>query len=244
MVRQAKSFTLDLKFFKKVSLLAGIFLPKNHSDFLHYLNTDLSKLEKHTPYIQACAGFTRLLSLFNEEQKKTLINNALKKDTPSIAQALDIFGQHETYYRKYFSENDFKEFNDLTKIKDIIFEKEEIACSPFQEMDQTQFFPEAKTLSEIVLPEDYVFVLPKSNHDLIDWGVELDHCVGGEDYQEDTANGDCLIVGVFKGNKVKYTLEVRDGEFVQIQGKSSASPKSLVYTSVVKALELLKIIER
>ena len=119
-----------------------------------------------------------------------------------------------------------------------------MAACPFQEMDQTEFFPEAKQLLDLTFPDDYKIIIPTNNHQLIQWGVEMGHCVGGEDYQEDTANGDCLIVGLALGDKVKYAVEVRDNELVQVLGKSSCEPKPLVYSSLIKALEVLKLIER
>lgn len=242
--RSSSDFTLDLPYLKKVNFLKNVFLPNNHNDFLHFLNANLSKIENAYLSIEQRNNLEKLLNLFNDEQKHTLLSNLVRQNIEELPDALETFGNSETYFKKFFKENDFKKFDRFSKIIATIFEEEEMAACPLQEMDQTEFFPEAKQLLDLTFPDDYKIIIPTNNHQLIQWGVEMGHCVGGEDYQEDTANGDCLIVGLALGDKVKYAVEVRDNELVQVLGKSKCEPKPLVYSSLIKALEVLRLIER
>ena len=84
----------------------------------------LKKIEDAYLSVEQRNNFGKLLNIFNDEQKHTLLSNLIRQNLEELPDALETFGNSETYFRKFFKENDFKKFNRFSKIITTIFEEE------------------------------------------------------------------------------------------------------------------------
>lgn len=56
-------------------------------------------------------------------------------------------------------------------------------------------------------------VVPKDNHELIDWGTKLNNCISGYDISFN--KGYTTLLGVEKNNEIIYNIEIRGGRIIQ-----------------------------
>jgi hypothetical protein len=70
----------------------------------------------------------------------------------------------------------------------------------------------------------FKIVVPKTNHDLKAWGVELHHCVGS--YASNVKNKECQIIGIANKNNgnLIYNIEITRNHINQFRGKRNCSP--------------------
>ncbi len=80
--------------------------------------------------------------------------------------------------------------------------------------------------------EGWSFRLPKTGRELAEWGRDLRNCLAG--YISRVESGECIILGIFHNAKIKYALEIVDGEVVQLSGKGNSSPPEKIKKFVNK----------
>src|SRR5690606_30633019 len=130
--------------------------------------------------------------------------------------ALNLFNSYPTYYQNLLKETEFKKINTFTKLRDFIVSKERVASVDLIGLHQETHFPSVLQIQEMQLPEDFTIVVAQTNHELIKWGVDMDHCIGGEGYQNDAAKGRCLLIALAKKGVPKFAVEVRNRRVVQV----------------------------
>jgi hypothetical protein len=81
------------------------------------------------------------------------------------------------------------------------------------------------------------FMVPKTNHDLIEWGQIMSHCVGT--YGEYVKKKERQIIGVVdkNTNEMVYTIDIRKKKIVQFLGKRNSQPESFDNELVTKFLQ-------
>lgn len=90
--------------------------------------------------------------------------------------------------------------------------------------------------------EDYTVMLPASASDLLEEGRKLNHCVGS--YISRVAHGQTKILFIRETNKPDIplcTMEVRDGEIIQVKGFSNHAPSNKVRLFVNRYAKQLKL---
>lgn len=237
---------LDLDYLVLTEFLSDIFLDvENHADFLHFQENSDS-LKYLVPSIVPNTDRYNLVDLLNDNFTNEQIVQLLKasKRLPDLSTALRSYKSYQTYFQRLFEATEFKNMATLDAIIKLIFDHEDIASVELVRFNQENYSPETKQLKEVTLPGQYTIKLAESNHELINWGVRMDHCIGGEEYQEDAANNDVLLFALVKDNSPKFAVEVRDGRFVQMQGSSGSKPNRETEVALLKTLELLKLIRR
>lgn len=85
-------------------------------------------------------------------------------------------------------------------------------------------------------------VVPRTNHDLKAWGLELHHCVGS--YASNVKSKECQIIGIANrsSNKLLYTIEIRRKTIVQFKGKRNCSPSVYHNEKIQDFLKLNEVI--
>jgi hypothetical protein len=69
---------------------------------------------------------------------------------------------------------------------------------------------------------DYRIVAPRTTYDLIDWGQDMNNCIGGYGYAAST--GTSLLYGVYQGSTLLGNMEInpKNGDIRQLLGKHNA----------------------
>lgn len=77
----------------------------------------------------------------------------------------------------------------------------------------------AEKIDQVELPEGYSLVLPRSTHELIDWGREMEHCIGS--YTQEAVQGHSVFLGIVKDKTMigNAQISVKQNRLVQIFGK-------------------------
>jgi hypothetical protein len=242
--RAGNQVTMDGEYLSYLLFLKTIFCPKtNPSDFITYLDQKklLSLTKDFTPEYQVI--LSQLLNLFTNSQKKVLLNSWSGK--LHFREVLTLFNSYPLYYQNLIKETEFKEINTFLKLRDFLSAKANVASVELVNLHQATYFPSVMEMQTLTLPEDYSIIVAQTNHELIKWGVDMDHCIGGTNYQNDAAKGRCLLLALAKKGEPKYAVEVRNHRVVQIQGKSGRDVQNkLLLTSLYKALEHFNLIER
>jgi hypothetical protein len=82
--------------------------------------------------------------------------------------------------------------------------------------------------------------IPENNDQLIAYGKELNHCVGG--YGRMVARGDVDILAIYEGEKLKYNISLSGKRIEQFRGKANSSPVPEDRETIVRFLVKEKII--
>lgn len=80
----------------------------------------------------------------------------------------------------------------------------------------------AKKIDKVVLSDGYSIILPKSTHELIDWGRNMEHCIGS--YTNEAVQGDSVFLGIVKDKQMigNAQISVKNKRLVQIFGKRNS----------------------
>lgn len=80
----------------------------------------------------------------------------------------------------------------------------------------------AEKIDKVALPDGYSLILPKSTHELIDWGRDMGHCIGS--YIHEAVQGESVFLGIIKDKKMigNAQISVKQNRLVQIFGKRNA----------------------
>lgn len=155
-------------------------------------------------------------------------------------------------YRKFSKELDiilkrtkFSDVDSLQKLHDFLSGEVETLEQEDFKLEQATVNPKLKSLEKITMSLGYGVKLAESNHELIRWGSQMGHCVGGGDYAEEAKNGDTIIMAITKDNEPKFCIEISpDGEIRQVQGKSYSRPETPVMEEFVKQLKSKGILNK
>ncbi len=80
--------------------------------------------------------------------------------------------------------------------------------------------------------DGWSFRLPKTGRELAEWGRDLRNCLAS--YISRVDKGECIVLGIFRNDKIKYALEIVEGEVVQLSGKGNTSPPEKIKKLVKK----------
>ena len=232
----SKHIGLNLNYFLSLSSLYYIFLNQekpNHDGFLkalgnHHVISLLCQLYNHRVQLQ---GFMKTL---NEDQKLQILEKSGLYD--EVTDTLAMYFQRDDYFQSILDGIPFERKNTFQKVHDVLAKHlAKIKQEDFV-LEQEKKRPKLSQLSKI--NEEYHFILPRTHHDLVNWGAELGHCIGSRHYAEKAFLGHAILLGVYnKKNQLKYTLEIISGRIVQAQGVSGTRPDSRLMSDLEKALK-------
>jgi hypothetical protein len=92
--------------------------------------------------------------------------------------------------------------------------------------------------------EDLEIVVPKTNHELLDWGSRMNNCIGS--YGNQFKFGSCILFGIKKNGELTYNIEIRNKNIAQFRGKRNSEPdnedrlkitKFLLEENIIKPIE-------
>lgn len=155
-------------------------------------------------------------------------------------------------YKKFTKELDlvikrtkFSDIDSLQKLHDLVSGEVKTLQQADFPLNQETVNPHLKALSKVKMTLGYGVKLAESNHELIRWGAQMGHCVGGGDYADDAKNGETIILAITHENEPQYCIELSpDGDIRQVQGKSYARPAKPVMEEFIKELQKQKILKK
>lgn len=237
-----KQIGLNLNFFLSLSTLYYVFLNQekpNHDSFLkalgnHHVISILSNLYNHRVRLQ---GFMKNLT---EDQKLQLLERSDLYD--EVVDMINMYFQRDDYFSKILKDLPVERRDTFQKIHDE-FAKHlaKIKAEDFTLL-QEKINPKLYDLVKEPINKEFFWKVPQTHHDLIDWGAELGHCIGGRDYAMRASQGRCILLAIYKkeeGKKtqLKYTIEIINKRINQAQGVSGSRPNAQLLSDMEKALQ-------
>lgn len=181
---------------------------------------------------------------FSDAQIKTLLTTPCE-DTIEMVDTLDMYKKFPKEYKSLMQKVPFHKVNDLIKIHDFIAAKSRMMEQENFNLNQDKNFPLLKTIKELKLPGNHGIKIPEQNYDLISWGAEMGHCVGGGEYGEEVKNGETIILAITENSEPKYCVEIKpNGHIEQIQGRSRSIPPKEVIAEFIAQLKKNKVVNR
>lgn len=90
--------------------------------------------------------------------------------------------------------------------------------------------------------ENLKIIVPKTNHQLIDWGKKMSNCIGS--YGERATERERVLLGIFKENELVYNIEIYGKRINQFYAKYNQHPEETDYEIVKKYLEENNFIQK
>lgn len=114
--------------------------------------------------------------------------------------------------------NTLKKLHDQVSLYLRNFEK----AGPNRKLNLEQRFPKLKEINNQVLSESSGFLVkvPDDSHTLCSWGFWMNNCVAS--YINSCANGQAIVLGIFKDENLIINIEVKNSELKQIYKKANA----------------------
>lgn len=97
--------------------------------------------------------------------------------------------------------------------------------------------PEIECLDEVEF-DNFRIMIPKTNHDLIDWGNRMKHCVGNGSYANGVKKKEIQILSVNDKvtNEMMYTIDIRRKNLQQLLGRNNRQAPDIDRNSIVRFL--------
>lgn len=157
-----------------------------------------------------------------------------------------LYWKYPQELKEILSNLKFTNINTLTKLHDVISkESTKIKQKPYnlEQEKHNEKLIEVNNQS-LVKFEDYKIIVPQTNHELAVWGGILGNCVGGGTYAEYAKMGDSIILGIKLNDELKYCMQIRNKNIVQIEGKSRSYPNEALLKSIKETLINNKLINQ
>jgi hypothetical protein len=238
--------TLDGDVLSMIKFTSELFLMRlvpNHSDFIEAISTKKGVINNLIPKWINSSNQRFLLSLLNnftDSQKKILLS--LDCDLPTFRDTLNMYSKFPRELNRSLSTKKWNTLENFSLIHDFFCEEYKKFQQPNFLLNQEKFFVNAKFLRGIKLSNGMYFNLADDQHELIDWGNKMGHCIGTAGYGQLATEGNCLLIAVMKDKEPVFAIEIRDFRIAQIQGKNHSKPEPLLMNEIENRLKKLGII--
>lgn len=166
-------------------------------------------------------AFRSLFQSLTVYQQKALLN-ALINGTPG--KKADSWAVHDTLrmwdilkerYNAHFAPGQIegKTWHEIHNNFDLDLRRRQVSDQPIKKVKL------AEKIDEVVLPDGYRLIQPKSTHEMINWGKEMSHCIGS--YTREALDGKSVFLGIVKNETLigNAQISVKDKRLVQVFGK-------------------------
>lgn len=239
-------------FFINYDLL--LFLKKafDHSFDINHLQKMLETFSDFT-LINRVFGFTPILSA-NKYKLENFILNLTEELTDKNIKTVkmhiaDTEKALKALARKSINSDAIvlsEKVNTLKKLHDQIslylrnFER----AGPNRSLELEKKFLELKELNNQVICEEnkYILSIPSDTHTLCTWGFWMNNCVAS--YINNCLNGQCIVLGIFKDDKLIINVEIRNKSIRQIYRKANVPCSKEELKIITSFLESKKIINK
>jgi len=229
-----------------IKFICELFLIKttpNHSDCINLIAEQKGLIVTILPeWLNATNQrfFLSFLNNFTDSQKKFLLTSNCDKHIFN-----DTIAMYAKFPRELNRSMTLKKWNELSSfdlIHDFFVKESSKFAQPNFLLNQEKFFINAKFLKGIRLNNGMYFNLAEDQHQLIDWGNKMGHCIGTAGYGSMATEGGCLLIAVMKEKEPIYAIEIRSFKIVQIQGKNHSKPDQSLMNEISQKLRKLGLI--
>ena len=251
--------TLDGRFLDLADFAKKIYLDRetpNYSDFLDFL--ERSEPENFINYNeQSRDAIPKFLLSFSDAQIKKWIfskklitkypasikNTKYSKQTSQLYDAAEMFSNHPEKFLECFKTKSPGEIDTLKKVHDLLNEESENFDQEDFNLNQEKHFKNLELVKNLNLTPEYGIKVAETNHELVNWGTAMGHCVGNAGYAQEAVRGHCIIVAITYKNKPKYCVEISDKSIIQVQGKSNSKPPKIVMDQFKKEFKQVGLLD-
>jgi hypothetical protein len=228
--RSENNCLVDIHAIYVLDHLKSIFLEEKNENVSVFLDTlDFLTTNKSSPKYQFDKyRFSTLIEIMDSSNYRILLsllkdNFTVQKtqiilkdfftceDHPEISDMVKMYKNRTSDYKTILKQSRFEDINSFNKIHDLFASHIEKLSRPVQKINQEKNFPKLKTLEKTKIKNKYTFKVAETNHELIDWGTQMSHCVGNDDFAEDARKGKCILFALCEKDSPKYCVEIRDG---------------------------------
>lgn len=245
---------LNIEALYALDFIADLFVEHNPSMFLDVVDSVSKKIKLNQQEQLYPRRLIEILS--NKEQYKTLLSLLSDNFTDHKIKVLieefmfdkkncyvelddlvDMYSTHAKEYSELIKNTSFVKIDTFQKLHDVFSAEIEKLEQPLCSLNQQSFFPALKNIENVQFMETYSFKVAETNHELIEWGSSMSHCVGSESYSKDAISGKMILLSLCVDGVPKYCIEITDGKIEQIQGKSRSKPPVKVMSEMNKILK-------
>jgi hypothetical protein len=226
-------------------ILSKLFLDQekpNHSLFLQAIKKREIMAQAITLFPQRIRAVGFFKANFTDTQIMELLESPLNFIT--IKDMFTMYFQNDQHFNNLLKGVSFKDKNTILKIHNIFAKENAYLKSKDFALKQEILNPKIIEVCSSEFKSGWSFANPENYHTLIAWGQDLGHCIGSRSYAESALLGSSVLLGVYFKGELKFTLEVLNGRFNQIQGKSGTKPDVELLSKIIQVLTKNGIIKK
>jgi hypothetical protein len=125
--------------------------------------------------------------------------------------------------------------HDVLSVKLLKYQKENFNLSLIDDDNLRQ-------IDQKEVSDGYTLVIPKDQHQLIDWTIRLKNCIGVANYGKKALQKKCILIGLFRNNKVEYVIEIINFKLEQFAGFANMQPDKELKNKIINDLNHLNIL--
>lgn len=249
---------IDANILQAADFLKVIYLDQptaNFSDFLDVLETESSTLysladasSSNSWRAKSPTEITTFLRAhFTEPQIKTLLSYTYQSGEYDceVSDTMDMIAEFPKEFSAILKRTPFSKIDNLVKFHDFISGESNVLSQDNFKLEQVACYPQLNKVPSIKLPDQYGIKIAEENHELIRWGAEMGHCIGGGSYSKKAKIGDCILLAITHNNEPKYAIEIDSkGNLQQVQGKSHSKPTPEVLSSFIKGMKTIGVLNK
>jgi hypothetical protein len=260
---QSKTCEINIEALYTLDFIGDLFASRNPSLFLEIVDKIVKKIRIKQANEKLCSrqmiqvissveNYRKFLSLlmnnFSDKKIQELLEGFIfcsQKDRYNVEldDLIDMYSSHPKEYSALIKNTPFIKMNTLTKLHDLFAAHIEKLEQPLTELKQESFFPALNSLKKVSFMDRYSFKIAETNHELIEWGSQMSHCIGDSSYSSEAQKGKIILLALCVDSIPKYSIEISDGRIHQIQGKSHSKPPQKVIDAMSKVLKKEKVLQ-
>lgn len=220
----------------------------NHGLLFNLLNSN-DALQNFNQMQEATRGrninLAGMFGFFNDEQVYRLASGGGHDRYLMQDLVLMVSDCQKREFFEFIQETPFNQINDFKKFHDELNRFKNKYRHPNFKLKQDVTFPGLKEIDGKMILEKFQVKVAEDQHQLLDWGNQLSHCIGTASYGRDAKAGRCILLGFFDGNEIVYTAEISTkGEIRQFRGKCNKEGPANLKKQVVELLKNLYNIKK
>lgn len=225
----------------------------NYSDFLDSLEKRKIPFFIHNGGIDVVGKISNLFWILSSKisnfKKNVFVDSYFDSFVTPTARATVLSNLSDIYSMVLNNANDVvdilqvipaKEFtintiHDVLSVKLLKYQKENFDLGLLQKEN-------LQKIDALIISDGYSIAIPKDQHQLIDWTIRLKNCIGVANYGKKALQNKCILIGLFKNNKIEYVIEIINYKIEQFAGFANMHPDNELKNKIINDLINLNLL--